>query len=64
MAQTENSFNSDAGTEDVDIKGIILNYIDKFPGISYRQLLRVIGFTNGRLEYHLKILEHAENNSL
>jgi len=57
MAQTENSFNSDAGTEDVDIKAIILKYIDIFPGIRYRQLLRVIGFTNGRLEYHLKILE-------
>ena len=57
MAQTENSFNSDAGTEDVDIKDIILKYIDRFPGIRYRQLLRVIGFTNGRLEYHLKILE-------
>jgi predicted transcriptional regulator len=57
MAQTENSFNSDAGTEDVDIKAKILKYIDKFPGIRYRQLLRVSGFTNGRLEYHLKILE-------
>ena len=60
MAQTENSFNSDAGTEDVDIKAIILKYIDKFPGIRYRQLLRVIGFTNGRLEYHLKILESTQ----
>ena len=64
MAQTGNGFNSDAGTEDVDIKGITLKYIDRFPGIRYRQLLRVIGFTNGRLEYHLKILEHAESNSL
>ena len=60
MAQTQNSFNSDAGTEDADIKGIILKYIDRFPGIRYRQLLRVIGFTNGRLEYHLKILENTQ----
>jgi predicted transcriptional regulator len=56
---SNSSFNSDAGTEDVDIKAKILKYIDKFPGIRYRQLLRVIGFTNGKLEYHLKILEHA-----
>ena len=57
MAQTENSFNSDTGTEEVfDIKGIILKYIDRVPGIRYRELLRLTSLTNGGLEYHLKIL--------
>jgi len=44
-------------TESVDIKTLILWYIDKTPGIRYRELLRLSGLTNGAVEYHLKILE-------
>ena len=60
MAQTEKSFNSDAGTEEVfDIKDIILKYIDRVPGIRYRELLRLTGLANGTLEYNLKTLERT-----
>jgi len=38
-------------------KALILQQIDKSPGIRYRELLRLTGLTNGGLEYHLKILE-------
>ena len=44
-------------TESVDIKALILWYIDKAPGIRYRELLRLSGLTNGAVEYHLKTLE-------
>jgi len=59
IAQMKNNSNSDACTvkEAFDTKGIILKYIDKFPGIRYREILRLTGLTNGTLEYHLKILE-------
>jgi predicted transcriptional regulator len=60
MAQTENSFNSDPGTVEVfDIKGMILKYIDRVPGIRYRELLRLTGLANGTLEYNLKTLERT-----
>jgi len=38
-------------------KALILQQIDKSPGIRYRELLRLTGLTNGGLEYQLKILE-------
>ena len=40
-------------------KALILQQIDKSPGIRYRELLRLTGLTNGGLEYHLKILEKS-----
>ena len=49
----ENCFNFHAGTEEVfDTKGIILKYIDRVPGIRYRELLRLTGLVNGTLEYN------------
>jgi predicted transcriptional regulator len=60
MAQTGNSFNSGACTEEVfDIKGLILKYIDIVPGIRYRELLRLTGLAKGTLEYNLKTLERT-----
>ena len=35
----------------------ILNYINIYPGIRYRELLRLSGFGNGVLTYHLLMLE-------
>ncbi|HEY7079974.1 MAG TPA: ArsR family transcriptional regulator [Nitrososphaeraceae archaeon] len=35
----------------------VLNYINIHPGIRYRELLRLSGFGNGVLSYHLLILE-------
>jgi hypothetical protein len=65
MAQTENSFNSDAGTEEIfDIKGIILKYTDRVPGIRYRELLRLTGLVDGTLEYNLETLETKQSKSL
>lgn len=42
-----------------DTKDIILEFIDKTPGIRYRELLRLTDLTNGVLTYHLAILERA-----
>jgi predicted transcriptional regulator len=55
----KNNSSSDACTaeEAFDTKDIILKYIDKVPGIRYREILRLTGLTNGTLEYHLKVLE-------
>jgi predicted transcriptional regulator len=44
-------------TTTINAKTIILEQIAKTPGIRYRELLRSTGLTNGRLEYHLKIME-------
>ncbi|HEY7078541.1 MAG TPA: hypothetical protein VH500_02500 [Nitrososphaeraceae archaeon] len=35
----------------------VLNYINIYPGIRYRELLRLSGFGNGVLSYHILILE-------
>jgi predicted transcriptional regulator len=43
--------------EAFDTKGINLKYINEVPGIRYREILRLTGLTNGRLEYHLKVRE-------
>ncbi len=40
-------------------KTLILEQIERSPGIRYRELLRMTGLTNGGLEYHLKILEKS-----
>lgn len=42
-----------------DPKEILLTQINNLPGIRFRQLLRLTGWSNGVLEYHLKILENS-----
>lgn len=56
MSTISNKVNSHYTTT-INAKTIILEHIAKSPGIRYRELLRSTGLTNGRLEYHLKILE-------
>ncbi len=46
-------------TETTDTKVLILNHIEQTPGIRYRELLRLTGFVNGVLTYHLAALEKA-----
>ena len=36
----------------------IIHLIIKFPGVRYRELLRLTGLSNGVLSYHLNILDH------
>jgi predicted transcriptional regulator len=36
---------------------ILLDHINRMPGVRYRELQRSSGVVHGRLEYHLKILE-------
>ncbi|MEM4285446.1 MAG: winged helix-turn-helix transcriptional regulator [Candidatus Nitrosocaldus sp.] len=40
-----------------NIRNTIFEYISKNPGIRYRELLRMLGLTNGVLSYHLYRLE-------
>ncbi|MGZ5510693.1 MAG: hypothetical protein ACXWFC_09495, partial [Nitrososphaeraceae archaeon] len=35
----------------------IMEYVDKIPGIRYRELLRMTGVSNGVLSYHLHFLD-------
>jgi len=39
------------------ITPLIITQIRETPGIRYMELLRLIGLSNGTLEYHLRILE-------
>ena len=55
MQRTESSLS----TETTDTKVLILKHIEQTPGIRYRELLRLTGFVNGVLTYHLAALEKA-----
>ena len=46
-------------TETTDTKVLILKHIEQTPGIRYRELLRLTGFVNGVLTYHLAALDKA-----
>jgi DNA-binding transcriptional ArsR family regulator len=45
--------------QEVDAQAILLKGIEENPGIRYRELLRLTGFVNGVLSYHLLALERA-----
>ncbi|MDQ4066167.1 MAG: hypothetical protein M3114_01110, partial [Thermoproteota archaeon] len=42
-----------------DAKVLLLKHIKQIPGVRYRELLRLTGFVNGVLTYHLAALEKA-----
>src|SRR5579884_1342431 len=44
-------------TEILQTRTILLKHIKNNPGIRYRELLRLTGFINGVLTYHLAALE-------
>lgn len=50
---------SSLSTETTDTKVLIMKHIEQTPGIRYRELLRLTGFVNGVLTYHLAALEKA-----
>ena len=37
----------------------IIQFVNDFPGIRYRELLRMIGVSNGVLSYHLNLLDNS-----
>jgi predicted transcriptional regulator len=46
------------GNDKIDnSKKMLLTYIDKTPGIRYKELSRLTGLNNGVLSYHLSVLE-------
>jgi DNA-binding transcriptional ArsR family regulator len=47
-------------TATIDTKVLLLEYIEKTPGIRYRELLRLTGLVNGVLSYHLSALEKSK----
>lgn len=49
-----------AGLSDSDRKARILKLIKQYPGIRYRELLRVTELSNGVLSHHLKGLEECK----
>jgi predicted transcriptional regulator len=38
----------------------IIQFVNDFPGIRYRELLRITGVSNGVLSYHLNLLDNQE----
>ena len=44
---------------EVDVKAILLEHIERNPGIRYRELLRLTGLVNGVLTYHVAALEKS-----
>ncbi|AIC15668.1 winged helix-turn-helix transcriptional regulator [Nitrososphaera viennensis] len=46
-------------SETVSTQDLLLNLIEREPGIRYRELLRSTGLANGVLTYHLSALERA-----
>jgi predicted transcriptional regulator len=53
-----------AGTFEIESldesKTILMDHVANVPGIRYRELLKVSGFSNGVLFYHLTGLEEAD----
>lgn len=47
-------------SSDSDRKAQILNLVKQFPGIRYRELLRMTGLSNGVLTHHLKGMEECK----
>ena len=47
-------------TTTADTKVLLLEHIEKTPGIRYRELLRLTGLINGVLSYHLAVLERSK----
>ena len=41
------------------IQDRIIQFVTNFPGIRYRELLRVTGVSNGVLSYHLNLLDNS-----
>lgn len=50
----------DSNNEIVGTKSLLFNYVNRIPGIRYRELLRLTNLSNGVLSYHLKILENTK----
>jgi predicted transcriptional regulator len=51
MTNNKNRINS--------IQEKIIQFVNDFPGIRYRELLRVTGVSNGVLSYHLNLLDNS-----
>ena len=41
------------------IQDKIIQFVNEFPGIRYRELLRITGVSNGVLSYHLNLLDNS-----
>jgi predicted transcriptional regulator len=51
---------SETDTKEDTKRRIIIDCITKNPGIRYRELLRLTGFSNGSLAHHLSVLEETK----
>jgi predicted transcriptional regulator len=51
---------SETNTKEDTKRRIIIDYITRNPGIRYRELLRLTGFSNGGLAHHLSVLEETK----
>jgi predicted transcriptional regulator len=60
MQVTESSPSTSSSSSSSDAKVLLLNHIEQTPGVRYRELLRLTGFVNGVLTYHLAALEKAD----
>ena len=56
---THNNNNDDSQLQNDSIQSTLLKHIEEYPGLRYRQLLRLTNIVNGVLSYHLKRLEKS-----
>ena len=56
---THNNNNDDSQLQNDSIQSTLLKHIEEYPGLRYRQLLRLTNIVNGVLSYHLKGLEKS-----
>jgi predicted transcriptional regulator len=55
-----NNNNNPGQLENDSIETTLLKHIEEYPGLRYRQLLRLTKIVNGVLSYHLKRLERSD----
>ena len=57
---TTNNNNNNNQLQNYSIEAKLLKHIEEYPGLRYRQLLRLTNIINGVLSYHLKRLERSK----
>jgi predicted transcriptional regulator len=59
-ATYDNNNSKDSQLQNDGIEDTLLEHIEDYPGLRYRQLLRLTNIVNGVLSYHLSRLERSD----
>ena len=64
IATYGNNNSTDSQLQNDGIEDTLLKHIEDYPGLRYRQLLRLTNIVNGVLSYHLSRLERSDQLEL